>query len=160
MRRQLGARHRRKTFRHRSRLRARTQPRGAQFIFRGTNVPDRPLSRQRDCAKYSRLAIRQRDFRAALERALPRPRPDYRIGNARRGRTRRLLRRRGRAARYGAKPFTSIALPHRDGTADRSERRQYSRRESESRAFAPAHDERRCRHQRPARTVRGRRDQR
>ena len=93
-RRKLGARDRRKTIRHRSRLGARIESRRQQCVSEKADLPDRSFSRQRNRAEHFGAAFRQRDFRAALEHALHRSRPDHRGGNARRGRARRLLRRR------------------------------------------------------------------
>ena len=39
----------------------------------------------------------------------------------------RILRKCGRFARHGAESFAATSLPRRDGTADRSQRRQHSR---------------------------------
>ena len=49
-----------------------------------------------------------------------RPRPDHRLGVARRRHPRRLLRRLRRAARHGPEPPAPAALPGRDGAARRT----------------------------------------
>ena len=56
-----------------------------------SDLSDRPFSRQRDRAKHFGAAIRERDFRAALEYALHRSSRDHGGGNARGGIARRLL---------------------------------------------------------------------
>ena len=99
----------------------------AELLLRRSDLPDRSLPRERNGAEHFGPAFRERDFRAALECALHRPRPDHGRGNARRGESGRLLRRRRRAARHGAESSPAIALPRRDGAADRSRRRQHSR---------------------------------
>ncbi len=73
------------------------------------------------------LRFRECDFRAALEYALHRPRAGDGGGDAGRGRARRLLRRRGCAARHGAESSPATALPGGDGAADRSARGQRAR---------------------------------
>ena len=101
--------------------------RGAEGFLRKPDLSDRSFPRQRNGAEHFGAAFRERDFRAALERAQYRSRADHRRGNAGRGEPRRLLRRRGRAARHGAESPAPAPLPRRDGAADRSRRGQHSR---------------------------------
>src|SRR5260221_10554827 len=64
----LDACHRRKTFRPRSRLRHSTEQGFKGNAHRKTDLPHRPLSRQRNCAKSHGLPLRQFHSRTALNR--------------------------------------------------------------------------------------------
>ena len=93
--------------------------RGRRPGLRGVaDLPDRPLPRQGERPEPPRHPLRQHLPRAALELTLGRPRRDHRLRDRRCRRPRRVLRQRRRAARHGAEPPASAALPGRDGAAD------------------------------------------
>ena len=85
------ARHRRKTVRPRSDLRAGAQPDAARRVPRVRGIPHRPLSRQGGGAEPAVLSLRQHVSRADLESQLCRERPDHDGRRFRRRGSRQLL---------------------------------------------------------------------
>ena len=127
-RRQLGAGHSGETVRDRSRLRAPPQRGGAEGLLRKPDLPDRSFPRERDGAEYFGPAFRERDFRAALECALHRSRPDHGRGNARRGRIAPVITKaRARCATWCRIICSNCSASSAMEAADRSRRRQHSR---------------------------------
>ena len=109
----------RKAVRHRPRIGAPAQRTAARGIRRKRNLPDRPLSRQRDGAKHPGAAFLERHFRAAVEPQLHRLRRDQRDRNPRRRKPGPVLRKRRSAARHDPEPPAAVDGFRRDGAAGR-----------------------------------------
>ena len=109
----------REAVRPRPRSAQRARPDAAQAFSRRGDLPHRPLSRQGAGAEHPLHALRQRDFRAALEPATmsAASRSPWRRISA--SRPRQLLRRDRRAARRGSEPSAAGRRQPDDGSADR-----------------------------------------
>ena len=84
---------------------------------RRSDLPHRPFPRKGNRAEHPRPPICQRDFLTAVEHALHRSCADHSSGNTRCRDSGRLLRRRRRFARHGAKSPDSASMSRGDGTA-------------------------------------------
>ncbi len=139
------------------------QRRGRSGLRGIPDLPHRPLPGQGERAEPARHPVRQHLPGTAVELELDRPRPDHRVGVARRGHPRRVLRQLRRVARHGAEPSAAGAVPGRHGTPDLRRPGNRPRRETQGAAGTQADDARRRRalHRRgPVRTRPGRRRRR
>src|SRR5712692_484783 len=132
----------------------RAQQVSARGVSRESNLSNRPLPRERDCSKHSRLPLCQWDLRTGLESPLRRPRSDHGGRGAGDGGTRRLLRQDRRDARHDSKSHVPAAHAGGDGTADLFPGRGGSQREGEGSRCNPAFSARGYSAERRSRPVR------